>query len=307
MTLIVGATAHGSPGVSTALELVARSWPTAEVPVLVEADESGGVMAARHELPLSPGFVSLAQSLRRVEAPPLLEHTQLLPSGVACVVISPSAAAATSQLRSVGPELGPYLAASSPAVLLDAATLVPSSRTVDAIGAADLLLWFVRPTREDLLVLRHRLAECPQPDNVALVLIGDVPYNAEQVHAAVGVPVLHTLPIDRRGAAALNNCSDDRDHLLRTPLARSAADLATAIVGCLNTPSVLSTPTPCSESAEDSGEELVDDTTPRPAPAEDPVAFADDELRVWRPEDEVTTPDNGDLIVWVNDSPARRS
>ena len=39
--------------------------------------------AARYELSLSPGFVSLAESLRKHESPTLLDHAQRLPSGVA--------------------------------------------------------------------------------------------------------------------------------------------------------------------------------------------------------------------------------
>ena len=211
MTFVVGASAHGSPGVSTALQMVAALWSDAgAVPTVVEADASGGVLAARYELALTPGFVTLAESLRKFESPALLDHAQRLPSGVACVPLSPSATAAGAQLRSAGPYLGPYLAESAHPVLLDAGTLVPDAKVIPAVTAADFLLWFVRPTREELLVLRHRLAECSQPDRVGIVLVGDTPYNATQVADALETEVLHTLPIDRRGATAVNLGGDDR-------------------------------------------------------------------------------------------------
>ena len=229
MTFIVGAAAHGSPGVSTAFQLVASLWPASDaVPVVVEADVTGGVLAARYELSLTPGFVTLAESLRKFESPKLLDHAQRMPSGVACVAISPSATAASAQLRSAGPYLGPYLAQSGHPVLLDAGTMTPDGKTVPSVTAADLLLWFVRPTREELLVLRHRLAECPQPENVGIVLVGDTPYNAEQVQDAMEVEVLHTLPIDRRGAVAANLGGDDR-FLRRSQIARSCTNLAELI------------------------------------------------------------------------------
>lgn len=231
MTLIVGASAHGSPGVSTALQLVASSWPQHDsplVPVVVEADSTGGVLAARYEISLSPGFVTLAESLRKFEAPPLLDHAQRLPSGVACVALSPSASAARAQLRSAGPHLGSYLAESHHPALVDAGTIVPDGRIVPAVSAADLMLWFVRPTREELLVLRHRLAECPQPDEVAIVLVGSTPYNADEVADALEMPVLHTLPVDRRGADAANLGGDDR-YLRRCQLTRSCARLASLV------------------------------------------------------------------------------
>lgn len=226
MTLVVGASAHGSPGVSTALQLIASSWiDTPLVPVVVEGDAGGGVLAARYEISLSPGFVTLAESLRKFETPPLLDHAQRLPSGIGCVALSPSAGAAGAQLRSAGPYLGPYLAQSHHPVLLDAGTVLPDSKLVPTMCAADLLLWFVRPTREELLVLRHRLAECPQPDDVAVVLVGSTPYDAAQVSDALDVEVLHALPVDRRGADAANLGGDDR-YLRRCQLTRSCAELA---------------------------------------------------------------------------------
>jgi len=229
VSFVVGASAHGSPGVSTVLQLMAAQWAdAAAVPVIIEADAGGGVLAARYELSLTPGFVTLAESLRKFETPPLLDHAQRLPSGAAGVPLSPSATAAGAQLRSAGPYLGPYLADAGHPVLLDAGLLLPDAKVTPAVTAADLALWFVRPTREELLVLRHRLAECPQPDDVAIVLLGKTPYDAEQVADALEVEVLHVVPIDRRGADAVNLGGDDR-YLRRCQLTRSCAQLAARV------------------------------------------------------------------------------
>lgn len=305
MTVIVGASAHGSPGVSTALQLVAAAMDDAtSVPVIVEVDAAGGVLAARYELSLTPGFVSLAESLRKSEAPPLLDHAQRLPSGVACVSLSPSATAAGAQMRSAGPFLGSYLADCGHPVLLDAGTIIPDGKAVPALMAADLLLWFVRPTREELLVLRHRLAECPQPDNVAIVLVGDTPYNASQVAAALGTPVLHTLPIDRRGAAAVNLGGDDR-HLRRSQLARSCKHLASL----LHEPGPAQVVSPSSERRGSPGRGVEGrGAEPLPPPPEPPANaetedFDDGEIKVWTPDSTFAKPasDDPDVVVWVND------
>lgn len=293
MTLVVGAAAHGSPGVSTALQLVASLWVANDaVPVVVEADATGGVLAARYGLTLSPGFVTLAESLRKFESPPLLSHAQRLPSGVACVALSPSATAASAQMRSAGPFLGPYLAQTGLPVLLDAGMVVPDGKAVAAITAADLLLWFVRPTREELLVLRHRLAECPQPDNVGIVLVGNVPYNAEQVSQALGVRVLHTLPIDRRGAMAANLGGDDR-FLRRSPLARSCSQLVTAIEAQVGLPVVA----PAAVVDQTSQPEILQ------VPMSEPPA---EELRVWEPEQttRMQVVEDADLVVWTKKDPS---
>lgn len=295
MTFVVGASAHGSPGVSTALQLVAALWAdTPTVPVVVEGDASGGVLAARYEVSLTPGFVTLAESLRKFEQPPLLDHAQRLPSGVACVALSPSATAAGAQLRSAGPYLGPYLSQAGHPVLFDAGTVVPDGKAVPALSAADLLLWFVRPTREELLVLRHRLAECSQPENVAVVLVGDTPYDASQVADALDVEVLHTLPVDTRGAAAATLGGDDR-YLRRSQLARSCSQLASRITERVATISPPPANRPPAGRHEDRVEQRQEPLPPPPSAA--------DELRVWTPDSPSPNQDPNDptLVVWVND------
>lgn len=280
MSLVVGASAHGSPGVSTALQLVAAQWADGtSVPVVVEADAFGGVLAARYELSLTPGFVGLAESLRKGETPPLLDHAQRLPSGAACVPLSPSATAASAQLRSAGPYLGPYLAKVDHPVFLDAGSVLPDAKVVTSLSAADLHLWFVRPTREELLVLRHRIAECSQPADVCIVLVGDTPYNADQVAEAMSVEVLHTLPRDARGAAAANLGGDDR-YLRRSVLSRSCAQLAEKIVAR----------TRQAEQPTDAVSSVVSATGSREI---DPTGHEVDVVR--------NDPEPDELIVWVND------
>lgn len=292
VTFVVGASAHGSPGVSTALQMVASLWESSDVvPVIVEADASGGVLAARYELSLNPGFVTLAESLRKFENPALLDHAQRLPSGVAGVALSPSATAASAQLRSAVPFLGSYLAESEHPVVLDGGTVLPDSKIVPALTASDLLLWFVRPTREELLVLRHRLAECAQPDDSVIVLVGDTPYNAEQVAAGLDIEVLHTLPHDPRGAAAVNLGGDDR-FLRRSPLARSCTQLVSLIS------ERIMARRPPGNSASTPGGPMLDLTNDA---TDGRVTVVDGDLKVWVPASEsFDGPDPG-LVVWVND------
>ncbi|MBT6443755.1 MAG: hypothetical protein HOK58_02070 [Acidimicrobiaceae bacterium] len=240
-----------------------------------------------------PGLVTLVESLHKSEQPPLLDHAQRLPSGVACVALSPSATAAGAQLRSAGPYLGPYLSQVGHPVLFDVGMVVPDARAVPALSAADLLLWFVRPTREELLVLRHRLAECSQPEDVAVVLVGDTPYNESQVADGLGVEVLHTLSIDSRGAAAVNLGGDDR-YLRRRVLARSCAELATRIAARATSTS--------SSAALRSAGSLNTQVDLRQEPLAPPHS-SPDELRVWTSDSHPTNhrPNDPPVVVWVND------
>ncbi len=317
MTFIIGASAHGSPGVSTALQVMAAQWPNADaVPVVVEADAGGGVLAARFEVTVTPGMVTLVESLRKYESPVLLDHAQRLPSGVACVPLSPSATAAAAQLRSASGFLGPYLRTCGHPVLLDAGSLLPDSRLSAVMTSADLILWFVRPTREEVLVLKHRLAETAQPDKVGVVLVGEVPYNAQQVSEALDVPVVHVLPIDQRAATAVNIGGDDR-YLRRSLFARSCAQLTdhiqhemwvdavkapageTAESDYSHLPPPPVAPLPDGEDEEAPEDVIVVDLSQLPPP---PVAvddeLHDDELILWRPSDERQS----EPVVWFPES-----
>ena len=339
MTFIIGASAHGSPGVSTALQVMAAQWPNPDaVPVVVEADAGGGVVAARFDITITPGMVTLAESLRKFESPPLLDHAQRLPSGVACVPLSPSASAAAAQLRSAGGFLGPYLRSSGHPVLLDAGTVLPDSRLASVMTDADLLLWFVRPNREELLVLKHRIAETPQPDNVAVVLVGDLPYNAGQVSEALDIEVVHVLPLDPRAATAVNIGGDDR-YLRRSPFARSCAQLTDQMqhelwVDAVKAPDYSHLPPPPAAVPSDEerqraydeaditnelpSRQVVADLSHLPPPPEPPAEVVDvteateppeaveeDPVIVWRPSTEVEqpvgAPSEPQPVVWFPD------
>ena len=60
------------------------------------------------------------------------------------------------------------------------------------------------------------------------MLVGDKPYDADQVEQALGVEVVHVLPVDARAATAANLGGDDR-FLRRSGLARSCARLGEVV------------------------------------------------------------------------------
>ena len=199
------------------------------MPVVVEGDASGGVLAARYEVSLMPGFVTLVESLRKSEQPPLLDHAQRLPSGVACVALSPSATAAGRNFVRQVHNLGPYLSQVGHPVLFDVGMVVPDApapsrrcrRLTYCCGSCG-------PPEKSCWCYAIVWPSVRSQKTSPLVLVGDTPYNESQVADGLGVEVLHTLPIDSRGAAAVNLGGDDR-YLRRSVLARSCAELATRI------------------------------------------------------------------------------
>jgi len=216
--------------VTTALELIASSWPDqSTVPVLVEADMGGGVLAARHVISVSPGMASLAESLRRSASPLLLDHAQRLPSGVAAVTLTPSVTAASAQLRAAGAALGPFLKAANQPVFVDLGTVTPGAPTERLMDDADLFLWFVRPVREEVTLLFRRLQETAGAGhNAAIVVVGQEPYSASQIEESLELRVLHTLPLDRKGAKAYQVGGQNRA-LANSKLVRSCRSLAMSL------------------------------------------------------------------------------
>jgi hypothetical protein len=80
---------------------------------------------------------------------------------------------------------------------------------------------------------------------VGVVLIGERPYSAAEVEAAVGLKVIGVLADDDRAAAMLNGEPGSASALSRSSLVRSARGVARAIVGAaraLQTPRRPTTP-----------------------------------------------------------------
>lgn len=202
MSLVVASAKH-SPGASmTALALADAMVAQGLVPVVVEADPAGGDVAARFGLGTDPGLVSLAAAARRdTTAGQLADHAQLLPSGVR-VVLGPTsmeqAAAALRALTGAGTSLW-----AGQEVIVDVGRFDPSSPALFLASAAGQVVWVTRPTVEGVEHVRSRAAALRGLCRSVVVLVGERPYPAREVAAAVGLPVIGVVADDPRGAAAV--------------------------------------------------------------------------------------------------------
>ncbi len=227
MSLVVLCSAHASPGVTTAALVLAAAWPPDRGgAVVVEADPSGGVIAARFGLGDTPGLASLAVTARTgVPHDVLAGHVQELPGGLP-VVAGP---ATPEQAAMVLPDVTPVVVSMSATfdVVVDAGRVLPGSPAMGLLRAADVVLVVVRPSPDQLRPAATRLEALQRSGvRVAVCLIGDGPYGAEEVAAVLGVEVLGVLAWDPRSADALTGTDTPRRGLRHMPLARSAATLA---------------------------------------------------------------------------------
>lgn len=215
--IVVGASAHGSPGVTTALEVMAAV--SGRPSVLVEYSAGGGSLAARHTLPLSPGMNELTEALRRGDSVDLLNFAQKMPSGVPLVPLSPSVSSARAQMNQASAEMGSFLRGHQDFdVLIDAGLVWPGVPAESLLAVADAVLWFVRPLREEIAHLATRLNEVSTHQCI-VVSVGTSPYGVDEIAAAVSRPV-ESIEFDDRGAKNFRLGGADR-RLRRSVLARS--------------------------------------------------------------------------------------
>ena len=230
MTAVALASFKHSPGVTTAA--LALGVAAGESSIVVEADPSGGDIAARAGLTLEPGAMTLAAAARHAGTRLDLDaHTQHLPAGAAVLVSPPAPDLARAALATIGPRL--TAAFDDLLGFIDLGRADGLESVIERAPRADLLLLLAEPTVAGVEHLRARLAGAiePRETQIAIVLVGDRPYRPAEVEATLGLPVLGSLAVDPRGVAALYGDRAAR----RTLVARSARSVLDAILS-LTTP-----------------------------------------------------------------------
>jgi hypothetical protein len=225
--LIAVASVKGSPFVTSLAVALAARWPTPGA-VVVEADPAGGDLAWRFGHRREPGLSELAADTRAGDAGrDLSAYAQRIPVGVD-VVFAPADRQQTAE-RPGEPRVPRidepgqsvqvvhmvarnclgllHRAAADRLVVVDVGRLGWDSAALPLACAADVLLVVSRAGVESIdavQVRRDRLLGLPGlRASVRLVLAGRLPYSAEEIAEAVGLPLAGQIPEDRRGAAVL--------------------------------------------------------------------------------------------------------
>lgn len=229
MTVVALGSVKGAPGVTTTALALASVWPAARGVVVAEADPDGGVLAARRDLRLEPGVVTLASAVRRGSGV-ISPHTQSAGTGVRVIAAPPSAEQVRAALGLAGDRLWDAFAQLTDDVLVDCGRLTAASPVLAAARRADVTVLLIRPRLEDVAVLRERVPTLRRAGiDPRVLLMRDGPYHADEVTGAVDAPVLGAVPDDRRTADALDGRSA-RAPSPRSPLLRSARQIAERLV-----------------------------------------------------------------------------
>jgi hypothetical protein len=208
MTVIVGMSAKGAPGVSLAMWSLAHLWPR---PVIgLELDESGGTWALRHGLTSEPGLASLAAIQEPLTHQLAGEHAHVIGGDhhVVCAPREPQVVSAAMNWLSDRLRAWP----TQSDLLIDVGRMA-TARIKDhpAMKRADMVLCFARPRAEELGPLACALSELASfgdTVSVQLVLIGSVPYPPNEALEALrqlsghrlSLRIAAIIPEDNNGA-----------------------------------------------------------------------------------------------------------
>ena len=230
MSLVALVSVKGAHGASTSGLAIASVWPADRKVLFAELDPAGGDLVARFGLAPDPGLVQLGAGFRHaLSAEEVWSHSQTLPGGVP-VLVGPATAQQGHALGPLWEHLGPVLAALPDTdVIADCGRLDPGSPALEIPRHADIVVLVVRPTLEGVAHLRARLAAAVSDAPVGIVLVGESPYSAAEVEAAVGVKVIGAIASDERAADLLNGEPGKASALNRSALMRSARGLAAVL------------------------------------------------------------------------------
>jgi hypothetical protein len=220
-----------SPGLTTAVHALAVAWPADRRSIVAELDPAGGTLAARYELPPEPGLTNLAAAGRRgLNHDTVIRHCRRLPGGVIALIAPVSPDRVASALAVLGSELAEVLdSIPGTDVLADCGRVDRRSPALEVVRASPFVVLVVTPSLEGVAHAQARLEALSLPaGRLAVVTVGDRPYQPADVGAALQLPVLGALAHDPVGAAQVHGpvgvpgASARRRHLHRSASAIAA-------------------------------------------------------------------------------------
>ncbi|WP_433657981.1 AfsR/SARP family transcriptional regulator [Nocardia sp. CA-128927] len=191
-------------GVTTAAVAMAAAWPGPEPAVLVEADPHGGHLADHVGNRIGLGLARLAAAARTgpYGLAQLVEHAQLLPTGVP-VITAPTLAERARAMLAAAARRPRVPEDADLVVIADCGRAHPCSAAMPIMRGADALIVLVRAEDTDHGLAARRINEIGGWNTRAraVVVVGSDP--AGESMADLGVPVMGRLPRDPRGANAI--------------------------------------------------------------------------------------------------------
>ncbi len=225
---------------TTTAVALASAWPADDPTILVEADPSGGDLAAWFDLPPTPSLSTVVTSTRSGGWDEVAEHLRTATNGLSVLPAPARAAEAAQALGEATRHLvGTLAAAPTPVTIADAGRLLPHPGTHPFVGAAAATVVVHRQATQSpaaAAVRLQRLADhvdafAGTTTTPIVAVVGAAPFALDEIESFVAdvagaVPVVG-LPIDELAAAVLAGRSGvSAKRLARLPLLKASRDLA---------------------------------------------------------------------------------
>lgn len=238
----------GDACTTTAVSL-ASSWPVSEDAILVEADPSGGDLAAWFDLPTTPSLSTVVTRVLDGAWPEVERMTRLADAGLRVIPAPPRSGEAAQAVSESARSLVTTLATlRSPVVIADTGRLQPSPAAHPFVGSAAAVVLVHRQAVQSsraAAVRLQRLAEQLEtllsvPAQVIVAVIGSTPFDLGEIESflgdSIGTPPVVGLPVDELAAAVFGGRTGvSVRRLARLPLVRASRDLAAAAERALAT------------------------------------------------------------------------
>ena len=230
---------------TTTAVALAAGWPVTDDTILVEADPTGGDLAAWFDLPVTPSLSTVVTRVLDGAWPDIEQHTRLAHNGLRLV---PAPARAAESAQAVGESarsLVPSLAAlRSPVTIADVGRLPATPASHPFVGAAAVVVLVHRQATQSAraaAVRLQRLAEqlaalAVSPAPVVVAVAGAQPFDLAEIERfladadATAATSLVGLPDDPLTAAVFaGRTGVSARRLGRLPLVRASRDLAEVV------------------------------------------------------------------------------
>lgn len=236
----MGIVAVAGDACTTTSVALASAWPVSDDVILVEADQSGGDLAAWFDLPVTPSLSTVVTRVLDGAWPEVERLTRLAESGVRLISAPARAGEAGQAVGESARSLVTTLAAlRSPVTIADTGRLQPSPAAHPFVGSAAVTIVVHRQSQQSsraAAVRLQRLAEqldmfATTPSTVIVAVVGATPFDIGEIESflagSVGSTTIIGLPVDDLAAAVFGGRTGVSERrLARLPLVRAARDLA---------------------------------------------------------------------------------
>ncbi|MEZ5378269.1 MAG: hypothetical protein R2733_17330 [Acidimicrobiales bacterium] len=228
MTLVVVVAAKGAPGATTTSAALAAAGAIRNMPtLLVELDPAGGSFALETQRSLDPGLGTLLAAARRgLDSSLLTAHSQVLASGVEVLLAPTAPDRAKRVVTTLAGGLAELLKQRPGLTIVDGGRWDGDNSLTPVLAAADHVIVLLRPNASGTEALRNRLSGLAEINRSnAVVCVGDQPYSAQEVAAALGVAAEAPIAHDARAARLVVSGVPLDRWLRRSSLMRSTLDM----------------------------------------------------------------------------------